>query len=192
MKKKIFMITLAACLVVLSIAGTSLAYFTDTDAKTNVFTAGKVEIALDYNNDTTRLYPGQEYIKDAKINNIGSEDAYVGIVIEVPTTAFSLDEIKQVFTVPGNDTVKYVETETSYKIFAVAGAPIAKAAGSTTISFKATIPADWDNNKMDTFNNDGLTINVTAYGTQTVGFSNATEALTKAFATDWAAAYTNP
>ena len=194
MKKKIFMITLAACLVVLSIAGTSLAYFTDTDAKTNVFTAGKVDITLTYDETTTRLYPGQEYIKDATINNVGTEDAYVGIIIEVPTTAFSLAEIEQVFTVPGNDTVKYVATATGYKIFAVAGAPIAKEAGavvdSTTLSFKAKIPADWGNEKMATFN--GLTIKVTAYGTQTVGFSNTTEALTKAFANDWAAAYTNP
>ena len=44
MKKKILMITVAALLIILSIAGTSMAYFTDTDEKTNTFTAGKVDI----------------------------------------------------------------------------------------------------------------------------------------------------
>lgn len=46
MKKKIFIVALAACLLVLSVAGTSIAYFTDTEQYTNTFTVGNVAIKL--------------------------------------------------------------------------------------------------------------------------------------------------
>ena len=49
MKKKIFGITLAVALIVLSIAGTSLAYFSDTETATNTFTSGEgIMIKLTY------------------------------------------------------------------------------------------------------------------------------------------------
>ena len=100
MKKKVFIIALAVCLAVLSIAGSSIAYFTDTEAYTNVFTAGNVDIKLsakgadgtmqtidDDNADTilnitnANVYPGQEIQKDVTITNVGSERAFVGAVI---------------------------------------------------------------------------------------------------------------
>ncbi len=196
MKKKIFMLTLVACLIVLSIAGSSLAYFTDTDAKTNVFTSGDVDIRLTYDTSETRIYPGQKYIKDALITNVGSEDAFVGIVIDVAVDKndFNLDAIKEIFTVLGNDTVKYAETDTGYSIFAVAGAPVAKApdtetdGGTTSISVQMAIPAAWTSAQTADFTSNSPVVTVTAYGVQTVGFSNATEALTAAFPA-WRAAY---
>ena len=111
MKKKIFMMTLAACLIVLSIVGTSLAYFTDTDAKTNVFTAGNVDIELTYDETDTRLYPGQTYEKVATIENVGTENAYVGLIIEVVTngsSTFNLETIQNVFTVDGTAYIEEV------------------------------------------------------------------------------------
>ena len=63
MKKKIFLFTLAACLIILSIAGSSLAYFTDTDAKTNVFTAGNVDITLKYEATDNRFFLKHSYSK---------------------------------------------------------------------------------------------------------------------------------
>lgn len=95
MKKKILIIAVAACLLALTIAGTSIAYFTDTEEYTNVFTSGKVDITLTYNtttvNDnletdgtielTTHAYPGQSYPINATIKNVGTENAYVGAII---------------------------------------------------------------------------------------------------------------
>ena len=98
MKKKILIIAVAACLLALTIAGTSVAYFTDTEKATNVFTAGDVNIKLTYansvaesddnnaNNNVINLanehvYPGQIFEIDATITNVGSEDAYVGAII---------------------------------------------------------------------------------------------------------------
>ena len=46
MKKKIVALCLCVALAVVAIGGATLAYFTDTDAKTNTFTAGNVKIEL--------------------------------------------------------------------------------------------------------------------------------------------------
>ena len=45
-KKKIVSLCLAAVLVVMAVAGATVAYFTDTDAKDNTFTVGNVKIEL--------------------------------------------------------------------------------------------------------------------------------------------------
>lgn len=96
MKKKIFAIALAALLFALSIAGASVAYFTDVESATNVFTAGDVDITLTYANqvadletapngtiniENKKVYPGQVFDINATITNVGTEDAYVGAII---------------------------------------------------------------------------------------------------------------
>ena len=95
MKKKIFAIALAALLFALSIAGASVAYFTDVESATNVFTAGDVDITLTYANNVANLeassnvinitnekvYPGQTFNVAPTIKNVGTEDAYVGAII---------------------------------------------------------------------------------------------------------------
>lgn len=112
-KNKIFRIAMAALLVVLSIAGTSMAYFTDVQEATNVFTAGNVDITLteakvvknattgnievvtggdagrvdavnfDYGTTYGGLFPGQSIYKDPTITNVGSETAYVGAIVTI-------------------------------------------------------------------------------------------------------------
>ena len=47
MKKKIITSCLVVALMVVGIVGASLAYFTDKDAKDNVFTTGKEDISLE-------------------------------------------------------------------------------------------------------------------------------------------------
>ena len=173
--------TLAACLIVLSIVGTSLAYFTDTDAKTNVFTAGNVDIELTYEVTDTRLYPGQTYDEVATIENVGTENAYVGLIIEVVTNDFDLDTIQNVFTIDGANTPTYAPTAEGYAIYAVVGAALT-VGNNATLTTNMAIPATW-NAEMAAFNN--LTVKVTAYATQTVGFNNAQDALAASF-TAWA------
>lgn len=112
-KNKIFRIAMAALLVVLSIAGTSMAYFTDVQEATNVFTAGNVDITLteakvvknattghiekvtggdagrvdavnfDYGTTYGGLFPDQSIYKDPTITNVGSETAYVGAIVTI-------------------------------------------------------------------------------------------------------------
>lgn len=115
MKKKIFAIALAVMLFVLAIAGSSVAYFTDTEKATNVFTAGDVDIQLTYtdidsnvkvsdeettqgpiNLTTEGVYPGQTISVNATIKNVGTEEAYVGAII-------TLSEMGSVITEVGDD-----------------------------------------------------------------------------------------
>ena len=83
MKKKIVSLALAVCLIAIAAVGT-LAYFTDTDAKTNTFTTGKVDITL---NETftqeSKLLPGKDIEKIVNVTN-NEEDAYVRLHIAFP------------------------------------------------------------------------------------------------------------
>ena len=111
MKKKIFGITLAIALIVLMIAGTSMAYFTDVEDATNVFTSGNVDINLMYDGQLANedsgdvlseaitnkgVYPGQKLgDKNVMIQNIGTEDAYVGAIITITNANNSLHNVLQ-------------------------------------------------------------------------------------------------
>lgn len=103
MKKKIFALVLCVALLAVAIVGGTLAYFTDTKAQTNTFTAGNVAIKLDEavvesdangnlvakGNDRTteaqtyKLYPGMTVAKDPTITVTGTEDAYIAAKITV-------------------------------------------------------------------------------------------------------------
>ena len=101
MKKKILALCLVVALVAVAAIGGSLAYFTDTDAKNNVFTTGNVDIKLDEkfgDNDPStpeKLTPAtgsaqdgtlkNGVTKEVTVENIGSEDAYVRVHIAIPS-----------------------------------------------------------------------------------------------------------
>ena len=96
MKKKITAISLCAALLAIAIVGASLAYFTDTDAKDNVFTTGKVDITLNENFDqNSKLLPSTGNAQQGTLKNgvkkeiqvkneEGSEDTYVRVHIAIP------------------------------------------------------------------------------------------------------------
>ena len=92
-KKTILSAALALSMAAILAVGGSLAYFTDNDAKDNVFTMGNVDIRLDeVFEQNSKLYPGEEkdaVTKEVDVTNTGSEDAYVRVQIAVPT---ALDE----------------------------------------------------------------------------------------------------
>lgn len=110
-RKAILMVLCVIALVVASVMGT-LAYFTDTEAVTNTFTIGKIEMTLDEadtneygekllvddpNSDDPavkipaarvaaneyKLIPGHTYIKDPIVHmNADSENAWVFVMVE--------------------------------------------------------------------------------------------------------------
>ena len=197
MKRKILMVTVAACLLVLSIAGSSLAYFTDTHTKSNVFTAGNVDIELTYEGHNGKFFPGQEYTSVyASIKNVGSEDAFVGAIITLDK-----DDLNTILTEAGDDAdnipaaiadvfvgldsnvLTFVENGDGYIVYVVVEAPLTASNPPVDIFTKVNIPTEWDNNQMTVFN--GMNVGITAYATQTVGFQTAEEALKTAF-DDWA------
>lgn len=87
MKKKILAACLVICLLATAIIGTTLAYFTDTDQKTNTFTVGNVDITLTEPNwveeNAVNMYPGQVLPKDPVVTNVGSNPCLVRIKITV-------------------------------------------------------------------------------------------------------------
>ena len=100
MKKKKTILA-AAILLFLFIIGGAVAYFTDTDQKTNTFTIGSVDItvtedgwdALADTNDNDipdaaeDMMPGESVTKDPLINNVSTKSpAYVFAKVEVPCT----------------------------------------------------------------------------------------------------------
>ncbi len=98
MKKKLLSLCLVAVLALTAIVGTTLAYFTDTDAQVNTFVSGNVAIDLfeDFgdNDGLETLVPAtgsaQEDTlkngieKEVYVSNTGSEEAYVRVHIAIP------------------------------------------------------------------------------------------------------------
>lgn len=87
-KRKIVSLCLAAVLVVMAIAGATVAYFTDTDAKDNTFTVGNVDITLTEPNwegsgkeDAPEVYPGEPLAKDPTVTNSGNNPCFVRISV---------------------------------------------------------------------------------------------------------------
>lgn len=75
MKTRIFSVALAVALMAIAITGGTLAYFTDTEAKGNVFTAGNVEINLhESNND--RVLDDYDYDKNIAGENVLKDEDY--------------------------------------------------------------------------------------------------------------------
>lgn len=105
-KRKIMMLALSLCMIAILAVGGTLAYFTDTDSATNVFTVGNVQIEQyekdrngnDYGSDPKKLAPivddskdtngyhmGKNYIdKIVTVKNTGTEDAYIRTHIAFP------------------------------------------------------------------------------------------------------------
>ena len=90
-KKKILSIALAASLAAVAVVSSSLAYFTDTDQKDNVFTVGNVDITLteekwdtEGKEEAKDMYPGEAVAKDPTVTNDGANPAFVRIKVEWP------------------------------------------------------------------------------------------------------------
>ena len=96
-KKKIVSLCLAAVLVVMAIAGATVAYFTDTKTETNTFTLGNVKIALNEQQKGDNgleafeqnkvLVPGKSndgnaVSKIVTVTNTGDNDAWVWVDLQ--------------------------------------------------------------------------------------------------------------
>lgn len=182
MKKKIISLCLVAALAVVAIAGTSLAYFTDKDAKTNTFTLGNVDIELNEENwaAPTAAVPDVEYAKDPVVANIGENDAWIRVDVTLSdaaafTAAAAKHQITDLATIfAGHDETKWT----------LAGEPVYNNKNDTlTYSYyyntvlavdesteplftSVTIPAVFDNDDMKEIGAD-FTIDVTAHAIQT-------------------------
>ena len=116
MKKKIVAICLVLCLALTALAGATLAYFTDTDDATNVFTSGKVDITLKevFNEETAQLIPGVDIQKDVTIYlSEDSVESYVWYTYAIPAVLDDADASKNIIHVnhAGRNWLQYRENE---------------------------------------------------------------------------------
>lgn len=192
MKKKVTAIALAVCILAVAVIGATMAYFTDTDSKTNTFTFGKVDIDLtedstdangavkgDISADGGITYPGVlPGLVYSKVPTVTvkreSLDAWVIITATVPTV-YNWDGLFN-NTVSTDFTMvkKPVGENTVYYFYANA----AVTAGRSVMPFTEVKinPALTQNDVAKKFD---MVIN--AYAIQKDGFSNAEAAFTAAF-----------
>lgn len=96
MKKKILTLCLVVALAATAVIGGTLAYFTDTDTETNVFTAGDIEIDIEEIFPEDELMPGtatdNNLQKEVYVKNTGSNDAYMWIEVLIPAELDTLSD----------------------------------------------------------------------------------------------------
>lgn len=195
MKKKIISLCLVAALAVVAIAGTSLAYFTDKDAKTNTFTLGNVDIELNEENwaAPTAAVPDVEYAKDPVVTNIGENDAWIRVDVTLSdaaafTAAAEKHNITDLATIfAGHDEEKWTlagtpvyDDEANTLTYSYYYNTVLAVGESTEALFTSvTIPAEFDNDDMKEIGAD-FTIDVTAHAIQTAeSYGTVAEAFAK-------------
>lgn len=89
MKKKIIAVCLIVALAATAVVGGTLAWFTDDEVASNVFTVGNVDIELTEPNwtstgsqDAPEIYAGEALAKDPTVENIGANPCFVRIKVE--------------------------------------------------------------------------------------------------------------
>ena len=104
MKKKILAMCLCVAMLAIAIVGGTLAYFTDTDAETNVFTTGNVVIDLieTFDKENAKLMPGIDIQKEVTVKNTGTENAFVRVHIAIPSMLDSGSEDQPQFAAYNN------------------------------------------------------------------------------------------
>lgn len=200
-KSKIVVIALIACIMALSVASTTIAYFTDQESRTNTFTCGSgVEIELTEANDSgvyISAVPGQVTVQNPTVKNVGNDDVYVAGIITLKSNTIFLSDKISVGPAEGKviitDFLSGGAFANDQQDFLVKATTNGTDVFTVYIIYKNTLPKDgivqlfdgilvpnsWDRNQMQYMSD--LTLTIDAYATQTVGFNSAEEAIKGAF-----------
>jgi len=179
MDKKRTIIAAIVLLLVLIVGG-AVAYFTDTDAKTNTFTIGNVKIELNEEHwvpaDAEGMMPGETVAKDPVVKNIGGNDAYVFAKVEIPCLS---DNSKVLFTYTVNSGWNLMTDGscTGGKLTRVYN--YGTATGMTSLAKNASTPAVFNEVTLVNLTNaeaalatGNLNMIITGYGIQAEGLSS--------------------
>ena len=199
MKKRTLIITLSTLIIAIAAVGTTLAYFTDTDAVTNSFTLGNVSMeltedlwALPVGQDAMKVMPGTVTPKDPTITiKDGSESAWVFIKVEVSDAA-ALQAAVDAANTTATDLLPGIATSLAPSSWVLMGTPsvsgdvktyyygyssIVAANESTSAIFTAiTLPGTVDGSTTYASLNDGFTITSTGYAIQSANVTDLTAA----------------
>ena len=189
-KSKVLLLMLCTAALSMAAAFGTLAYLMDTEAVTNTFTVGQVQITLDEadvddtdkdgyttERDTANVYhllPGQTYTKDPTIHvDAKSEDCYLFVKVENGIAAIE-DEEKSIAGQMKDLGWAKVEGEDNLYVFAKGGSKYVISKGGNVEVFKTfAIDGDSvDNDLIETYAEKE--IKVTAYAVQAAGFEDQT------------------
>ena len=182
--KKLIALAIAGVLGIGAIAGGTLAYFTDSDNKTNVITMGHVDVDLEEPGweNPNNVQPGNKYLKDPQISVVdGSEDAYLrakvtvtlkdkngnDVMVDGEQLLPALSEVVDINDgwnpTPDADGYYYYNT----KVSAPTTVSLFKVKGEGENKYTVEIPMSWGNAYADTV----LTIDIVAEGIQADNFT---------------------
>ena len=166
MKKKITMVVSLLLVMALSIGGT-LAYLTDkTDAVTNTFTIGKVDITLAETTTNYQMIPGQPIAKDPTVTVLkDSEPCWLFVEVAANNVAEYLE-----YSV---DTTVWTELQDGVYYKAITEKVTADAGQSYPVltGNQVTVKNTVTNAMMDAANQNPPTLTFTAYAIQSAGFA---------------------
>ncbi len=174
--KKLGTLVASLALVAALGVGATLAYFTDSDEKTNTITMGNVDIDLDEpdwdddnpDGEIDDVKPGQEIVKDPTITvTAGSESLYLRAKIEY--TGLSDAQIADLEPNIDINRTNWVKAEDGYYYYQT---KVEKNVEAQEIEFfnKVTIPSSWGNE----IANVTFTIDVSAEAVQADNFTPET------------------
>ena len=189
-KDKLFLA--AVVLLLLLVGGGAIAYFTDTDTKTNTFTIGNVDITLseehwsttDSNNNNIpdaaeNIAPGVSVAKDPVITNVSATaPAYVYAKVEIPCTTDATPE--EIFTLNTIGSGWNLMTDgactsgvaTKVYNYGTSSAMTSLAAGSATPAVFSSVSLNSSITGSETGLSGNKNVVVTGYGIQTNGLGN--------------------
>ena len=183
MNKKKTIIAALVLLLLLAIGGV-MAYFTDTDEKTNTFTIGNVDISLSEDawdqSKAQNLMPGDKVAKDPTIKNeSASNEAYVYAEVIIPCVGS-----KEIFVYEPNSAFYLMRNGEctsdglATKIYAygseTAMTKLAAGASAPALFTEVTV-ANLTNAEASVIGTANLNMIVRAYGIQTTGLGEGFE-----------------
>jgi len=163
-KRKILALALTVAMIAILAVGGTLAYFTDTEEATNVFTMGNVDITLDeagvekngdewtatndrvQENEYEDVYPGAVLPKDPIVHNVGSYDAYVRAKVTVDFNKLAgMQADKTLFNGKDDDDLKtLVNINTEEWAFENYDYSLSDRTVTYTYTYKTVLAADTD------------------------------------------------
>lgn len=199
MKKKVTAIALAVCILAVAVIGATMAYFTDTDSKTNTFTFGGVDIELNETSEEDKknnihagaeknggftydkVLPGLVYSKVPEVTVVEGP-AWVVVTVTVPTIYDHADFFNG--TANERDFVmekKVVGKNTIYYFYSTAKDGVA---AGTSLKLFEQVKINPALTQADVINLPTFNVVVNAYGIQKEGFDDAKSAFAAAFSAD--------
>lgn len=201
MKNKIVVIALIACVLAISVASSTMAYFTDHEQKDNTFTfGGGVEITLTDKSTGGNFVvtaPGQVIDQSPTVTNVSNDPVYVGAIITLTSTSHYLSHEVSLNGEDGKTSIlkflsggAFKEGQTdfvvkataptldTFKVYVIYNSTLAKDK-PLKIFDGIKVPNGWDSAEMQYLTDLKLTVD--AYATQSIGFSTAEEAMQGAF-----------